>query len=203
MNKATDPDKIGHFLLKNVADSISEPLCKFFNYSIQNSTFPSMWKKSNVIPIHKKDKQNYRPVSLLCNVSKVFERLIYDKLYTFLISNNLLTDKNSGFCSGDGTLYQLLAMSHEFHEALDNGHDMRIVFMDMSKAFDKVCHKGVIFKLKRKGIDGLLLKWFISYLENRFQRFVIDGQSSNELPVQTGVPQGLILVPLVFSYIHG
>ena len=129
-----------------------------------------MWRKSNAIPIHKKndtkDKQNYRPVSLLCNVSKIFERLIYDKLYTFLISNNLLTDKNFGFRSGDGTLYQLLAMSHELHEALDNGHDMRIVFMDMSKAFDKVRHKGVIFKLKRKGIDGLLLKWFISYLEN-------------------------------------
>ena len=193
VNKATGPDKIRNFLLKNVADYISEPLCKIFNYSIQNSTFPSMWKKSSVIPIHKKndtkDKQNYRPVSSLCNVSKVFERLIYDKLYTFLISNNLLTDKNSGFRSGDGTLYQLLAMSHELHEALDNGHDMRIVFMDMSKAFDKVWHKGVIFKLKRKGIDGLLLKWFISYLENRFQRVVIDGQSSVELPVQTGVPQ--------------
>ena len=89
-------------------------------------------------------------------------------------------------------------MSHEIHAALDNGHDMRIVFMDMSKAFDKVWHKGVIFKLKRKRIDGLLLKWFISYLENRFQRVVIDGQSSNELPVQTGVPQGSILGPLVF-----
>ena len=170
-----------------------------------------MWKKSNVNPIHKKnytkDKHNYRPVSLLCNVSKVFERLIYDKLYTFLLSNNLLTDKNSGFRSGfrsgDGILYQLLAMSHELHEALDNGHDMRIVLMDMSKAFDKVWHKGVIFKLKRKGIDGLLLKWFIQYLENRFQRVVIDGQSSNELPVQTGVPQGSILGPLFFSYIHG
>ena len=87
-------------------------------------------------------------------------------------------------------------MSHKLHEALDNGHDMRIVFMDMSKAFDKVWHKGVIFKLKRKGIDGLLLKWFISYLENRFQRVVIDGQSSDELPVQTGVPQGSILGPL-------
>ena len=119
-------------------------------------------------------------------MSKVFERLIYDKIYTFLISKNLLTDKNSGFRSGDDTLYQPLAMSHELHEALDNGHDMRIVFMDMPKTYDKVCHKGVIFKLKRKGIDGLLLKWFISYLENRFQRVVIDGQSSNELPVQTG-----------------
>ena len=99
-------------------------------------------------------------------MSKVFERLIYDKLYTFLISNNLLTDRNSGFRSGDGTLYQLLAMSHELHEALDNGHAMCIVFMDMSKAFDKVWHKGVIFKLKSIGIDGFLLKWFISYLEN-------------------------------------
>ena len=137
------------------------------NHYPRAPALPSMWKKSNVNPIHKKnytkDKQNYRPVSLLCNVSKVFERLINDKL--FLLSNNLLTDKNSGFRSGfrsgDGILYQLLAMSHELHEALDNGNDMHIVFMDMSKAFDKVWHKGVIFKLKRKGIDGLLLKWFI------------------------------------------
>ena len=89
-------------------------------------------------------------------------------------------------------------MSHELHEALDNGHDMRIVFMETSKAFDKVWHKGVIFKLKRKRINGLLLKWFISYLENRLQRVVIDGQSSNELPVQADVPQGSILGPLVF-----
>ena len=89
-------------------------------------------------------------------------------------------------------------MSHKLHEALDNGHDMRIVFMDMSKAFDMVWHNGVIFKLEREGIDGLWLKWFISYLENRFQRVVIDGQSSNKLPVQTGVPQGSILGPLVF-----
>ena len=139
VNKATGPDKIGNFLLKTVADSISEPLCKIFNYSIQNSTFPSMWKKSNVIPIHqendKKDKQNYRPVSLLCNVSKVFERLIYEKLYTFLISNNLLTEKNSGFRPRDGTLYQILDMSHELHVALDNGHDMRIVFYGHVKGF--------------------------------------------------------------------
>ena len=81
---------------------------------MQNSTFPSMWKKSNVIPIHRKkapeDKKKYRLVSLLCNVSNVFERLIYDKLYTFLISNNLLPDKNSGFRSGDGTIYQFLAI---------------------------------------------------------------------------------------------
>ena len=89
-------------------------------------------------------------------------------------------------------------MSHKLHEALGNGQDMRIVFMDISKAFDKVWHKGVIFKLKKKRKDGLLFRWFISYLKNRFQRVVIDVQSSNELPVQTGIPQGSILGPLFF-----
>ena len=138
--------------------------------------FPSNWKNSNVVPVHKKNdaqnKCNYRPVSLLCNVSNIFERLVYTKMYSFLMENKLLSPHNSGFHSGDGTVSQLLFITHKLTEALDDGKDVRIVFLDLSKAFEKVWHKGVLFKLKRKGISGNLLKWISSYLHQRVQRVV-------------------------------
>ena len=122
------------FLLQNTAD-VAKPLCKLFNYSLEAGVFPSDWKTSNVVPVHKKNdtqnKCNYRPVSLLCNVSKIFERLVYNKMYSFLMENKLLNPHNSGFHSGDGTVSQLLSITHKLTEALDNGKDVRIVFLDL------------------------------------------------------------------------
>ena len=124
--------------------------------------FPSDWKTSNVVPVHKKNNAqnqcNYRLVSLLCNVSKIFERLVYNNMYSFLMENKLLNPHNSGFHSGDGTVSQLSSITQKLTEALDDGEDVRIVFLDLSKAFDKVWHKGVLFKLKRKEVSENLPK---------------------------------------------
>ena len=151
--------------------------------------------------IHKKDdpknKSNYRPISLLCNISKIFERLV-PKLYSFLQHNTLLSSNNSGFHSGDSTINQLTSITHIIYKAIDKGKDIRVVFLDMSKAFDKVWHKGIVHKLKCKGVSGSLLMWFESYLEGRRQRVVIDGSFSDYQPVKAGVPQGSILGPLLF-----
>ena len=166
--------------------------------------YPNYWKSSHVIPIHKKDdpknKSNYRPISLLCNISKIFERLVHQKLYSFLQHNTLLSSNNSDFYSGDSTINQLTSITLKIYKAIDKGKDIRVVFLDMSKASDKVWNKGIVHKLKCKGVSGSLLRWFECYLEGRRQRVVIDGSFSDYQPVKAGVPQGSILGPLLFWF---
>ena len=145
-----------------------------FNMSLGTSTFPSAWKKANVVPIHKKgdksDLNNYRPVSLISAVCKVFERIIFKYVYNHLRDNFVLSVHQSGFLPGCSTTTQLLEIYHRFCKAVDEGKEIRVVFLDISKAFDKVWHKGLLYKLKRCGIGGGLLEWFSSYLRDRQQR---------------------------------
>ena len=163
-----------------------------------------MWKVANVTPIYKKgDKQlakNYRPISLLPICGKIFEKIVFGQLYSYLSGNGLLTKNQSGFCPGDSTTNQLLYLVNEIHEAFDNPKclEVRAVFLDISKAFDKVWQEGLIFKLKQNGISGKLLKFFEDYLYNRKQRVIINGSNSELADINSGVPQGSVLGPLLF-----
>ena len=201
-NKATGPDGIGNFILQATAVSISNPLCKLFNYCLTKQTFPEIWKLAYVTPVHKKNEkmfcQNYRPISLLNNISKIFERAVYNTLYDYLISNNLLNPKNAGFKKGDSTTNQLLYITDKIYKAVDEGKDVRMVFLDAAKAFDKVWHKGLLFKLQQLGISQNFSNWFCSYLTDRQQQVVINGKASQVLTLESGVPQGSILGPLLF-----
>ena len=203
-NKAMGPDGISGQMLILCDNSVVLPLKIIFQNILKTSVYPDMWKCANVTPVHKKgNKQlikNYRPISLLPICGKFFEKIIFNTLYSYLNKNNLLTKNQSGFRPGDSTINQLLFLVNDIHEAFDNPKclDVRAVFLDISKAFDKVWHKGLIFKLKQNGISGKLLKFFESYLHNRKQRVTLNGFYSNYSSIESGVPQGSVLGPLLF-----
>ncbi len=150
---------ISHRMLKQVYSSISKPLLILFNRSFRESCFPSKWKKANVIPLFKKGSphtpSNYRPISLLSCVGKVMERIMFKHIYNHLHSNNLIFERQSGFLPGHSTVYQLIDIHHQICQALDNGQFTCMVFCDISKAFDRVWHKGLTFKLRQNGITGM------------------------------------------------
>ena len=131
---------------------------------------------------------------------KVFERIIFNDLFKYFKENNLLSPHQSGFIPGDSCVQQLIAITNEIYKAFDcsSSLEVRGVFLDISKAFDKVWHDGLLYKLKRNGINGDLLKLIESFLSDRYQRVVLNGQTSKWNKITAGVPQGSILGPLFF-----
>ena len=189
-------------MLKICGDTIWVPLEKIFKQALLTGVFPSEWRKGNIIPIHKKgDKQiikNSWPVSLLPICGKIFERLIFNEMFIYF-SANKLTSKNQPVSNPvipvSTNCYQLPT---KFLHLLIM--DVRSVFLDISKAFDKVWHEGLIFKLKENGISGELLHILSDFLGNRKKRVVLNGQNSSWSNVRAGVPQGYILGPLFLIY---
>ncbi|CAB4004229.1 Hypothetical predicted protein, partial [Paramuricea clavata] len=199
-NKATGPDNIPAKLLRCSAPQICSSLCDLFNLSLKCGKIPAAWKISNVVPIPKKGLlkvvSNYRPISLLSIVSKVFERCVYNRLIAHVSIN--LHHLQFGFLRGKSTTAQLLQVLQEIGEKLDKRVQTDIIYLDFAKAFDRVDHRLLVRKLKKFGIGGTLLKWFEDYLTNRHQRVTVLGKTSHSLPVLSGVPQGSILGPLLF-----
>lgn len=202
LGKSSGPDNINNKLLKELANQLSIPLCDIFNSSLHSSTCPNMWKQAHVTPIYKKDNPslaaNYRPISLLSTIGKVLERIIHKHMFNFFNNNNIITCLQSGFLPGDSSVNQLVSLYNTFCRALDDGKEVRAIFCDISKAFDRVWHRGLLYKLKRAGIKGPLLAWLSNYLSNRKQRVVLPGGSSRWQFIKAGVPQGSILGPLLF-----
>ena len=126
------------------------------------------------------------------------EKIVFNHLYNHFLVNETLTPLQSGFIPRDSTVNQLSFLYDTFCKALDSGLEVRVIFCDISKAFDRVWHTGLIHKLKAAGISGNLLTWFIDYLSNRRQRVVFPGVNSKLNEIKAGVPQGSILGPLLF-----
>ena len=203
-NKAHGHESISVKMIKLCGDSIIHPLKLLYESSISCGQFPDLWKKGNIVPVHKKESKNlvknYRPISLLPIFGKVFEKVLYDKLYKYFQDNKLLNANQSGFRKGDSCVSQLLAITQEIYRSFDGNIslDTRGVFLDISKAFDKVWHEGLLFKLNSYGVEGDFYNILRNYLQNRKQRVVLCGQHSTWLDVNAGVPQGSVLGPLLF-----
>ena len=201
-NKANGLDGISNRMLRAVSKTISEPLAVLFNRSFSEGIFPEAWKMAGRIPIPKKgDKtlpSNYRPIALLSNISKIQERIAFKNLYNHLRDNNLLYKYQSGFLPNHSTVFQLIDIYHNICQSFDNHQFSCMVFCDISKAFDRVWHKGLIYKLKQHGIEGDFLKWLTDYLNGRQQKVIIRGCTSTFKVIQAGVPQGSVLGPLLF-----
>ena len=202
VNKACGPDLITHKMLKGCLSSVSTPLLILFNRSLSECIFPDSWKIAHVTPIFKKGDRtlasNYRPVSLLSCVGKLFERLVFKNVYNFLLQNNVLYKYQSGFLPNHSTVYQLVDIYHHICQGFENNQMSCMVFCDISKAFDRVWHKGLIFKLRENGIDDKLLGWISNYLNNRKQKVVLQTGTSSLQNISAGVPQGSVLGPLFF-----
>ena len=189
-------------MLKLCGSSVFRPLQIIYKSCLDKGKSPQEWKKVNVVPVHKKnDKQlvkNYRPISLLPICGKIFERILYNSLFDFLNQNDFISPAQSGFKPGDSCINQLLSITHEIYQSMDEGYEIRGVFLDISKAFDEVWREGLVFKLKQNEISGNLLIIFEHFLRNRKQRVVLNGRTSNWENIYAGVPQGSILGPLLF-----
>ena len=200
-NKAQGPDGIHGKILKNCAVGLAYPLTCIFRASYNSGFIPQEWKLANVVPIFKKgDKtcvENYRPISLTCLVMKVFERIIKEKVLS--LTSNYLDPRQHGFLAQKSCTTNMVGFCDSLSISLNENVFNHVVYFDFAKAFDSVNHDILLEKLKDiYKIDGTLLKFIRSYLNERLQKVVIGSESSSTLKVNSGVPQGSILGPLLF-----
>ena len=201
VNKAQGPDGINGAVLKHCSDSLVYPLSKMFNLVYNVGCIPSEWKTSNVVPVYKKDDksdiENYRPISLISLVMKVFERVLYEELLNR--TEDKIDPRQHGFLRNKSCNTNLLSFTNSVAFTLHDKIGVDVVYFDFAKAFDTVTHDLILNKLKNQyKIDGNLLKLFVNYLQGRKQRVILDNSSSEYIDVLSGVPQGSILGPLLF-----
>ncbi|CAB4028024.1 Hypothetical predicted protein, partial [Paramuricea clavata] len=200
--KSPGLDGISVKLLKDTSDVIAQPLANIFNLSLQTAIFPDEWKIAKVSPVFKEgnktDCGNYRPISVISVVAKLFEGLVYNQLRTFIADNSILVEQQSGFRSQHSTETALLGSTNEWLYNMDSGLINGVLFLDLKKAFDTVDHEILLKKLHLYGIKGTTYAWFESYIQNRKSICLMNGKKSHAREIRCGVPQGSNLGPILF-----
>ena len=202
VSKSCGPNSIPTHILLLLKEYICQPLHKIFNLSLNIGQHPNILKISKTIPIFKKGSRllvsNYRPISLLSNLNKILEKIVHDRVYTFLEDSQCIYSLQFGFRKKHSTNHALIEITETIRQALDNKNIACGIFVDLQKAFDTVNHDILISKLEHYGIRGTANNWFTSYLKDRSQFVSILGFDSETKNISHGVPQGSVLGPLLF-----
>ena len=200
--KASGPDKVPPYILKELADQMAPVYQILFQASIDQGIVPNDWKKAHITPIFKKgdplQASNYRPVSLTSIPCKLLEHIIHSHFMKHHVKSNILCDNQHGFRKSRSCESQLIRVIDDLAKNIDNGYQSDMIVLDFAKAFDKVNHKDLLKKVRHYGIRNNIFNWLESFLTNRTQQVQIDGSLSDPEDVLSGVHQGTVLGPLLF-----
>ena len=201
-NKASGPDNISCRILKELAIELAPALTAIYQQSIDSGSLPSDWTRANITPVYKKGNknlaENYRPVSLTCVACKIMEHIICSHIHKHLEHHNILTSLQHGFRAKHSCETQLLITLFDILSSRDKKVQVDVMVLDFSKAFDTVPHVRLLSKLEHYGITGPILNWISVFLKGREQRVLVGGAASSQTSVDSGVPQGTVLGPLLF-----
>lgn len=188
--------------MKRYAEAVCKYLFLIFSKSLNDCQVPSEWKIAKILPIHKSGDSscpsNYRPISITCTSCKILEHIILKSLTEYVEKNAVLHSNQHGFRRGLSTVTQLVETLHDLANGINEQSQVDVIFLDLSKAFDRVSHPKLILKLTRILGNGPMTKWIESYLTDRYQFVQYGAHVSETVPVLSGVPQGSVLAPMLF-----